>query len=76
MYISSMQIKDSKKGSAILPTLLIIMIIAAVGSTYLTMAFTEFRVAFRNQDLQGAINLAEAGLEEAMYSISNEKLST
>jgi hypothetical protein len=66
----------SKKGSAILPTLLIIMIIVGSGFTYVSIAFNEFKLSFRNQDLQGALNLAEAGIEEAMNTMKHDKWSS
>ena len=59
-----------------MPTLLIIMVIVGVGSTYLTLSFSEFKMANRNGDLQSSINLAEAGIEEAMVSIRNDDWST
>lgn len=61
-----------EKGSVILPTLLIIMVIVGAGSTYLTLSFNEFKMANRNADLQSSINLAEAGIEEAMISIRKQ----
>ena len=48
------------------------MIIVGAGITYLSMAFNEFKMSYRNQDLQGALNLAEAGIEEAMLAMKNE----
>jgi hypothetical protein len=68
--------RDRQAGSVILPTLLIIMVIVGVGSTYLTLSFSEFKMANRNADLQSSINLAEAGIEEAMVSIRNGDWST
>lgn len=70
-----MKIIESEKGSVILPTLLIIMILVASGSTYLTMAFNEFKLSHRNQDLQSAINLAEAGIERAMLAMKTDNWS-
>lgn len=67
---------DKEKGSVILPTLLIILVIVGVGSTYLSLGFTEFKMAYRNQDLQSAINLAEAGIEEAMNAIKNDEFGS
>ena len=65
----------SEKGSIILPTLLIVLIIAAAGGTYLSLSFTEFKMSAKNQDLQSAINLAEAGIEEAMVAMKNDDWS-
>jgi hypothetical protein len=67
-----MKYLSQKKGSAILPTLLIIMVIVGAGISYLSIAFNEFKMSYRNQDLQGALNLAEAGIEEAMLAMKNE----
>ncbi len=64
-----------RKGSVILPTLLIIMIIVGTGSTYLALSFNEFKLANRNANLQSSINLAEAGIEEAMLSIRKDDWS-
>lgn len=52
------------------------MIIVGSGFTYLSIAFNEFKMSFRNQDLQGALNLAEAGIEEAMNTMKNDKWTT
>ncbi len=52
------------------------MIIMGTGATYLSMAFNEFKLSFRNQDLQGALNLAEAGIEEAMNTMKHNKWSS
>ena len=70
-----MKNRNSEKGSIILPTLLIVLIIASAGGTYLSMSFTEFKMSHRNQDLQSAINLAEAGIEEAMIAMKNDDWS-
>ncbi|MCZ6672046.1 MAG: hypothetical protein O7C75_03815 [Verrucomicrobia bacterium] len=70
-----MEKRKPQKGSVILPTLLIIMVIVAIGSTYLSMSFNEFKMAHRNQDLQGAINLAEGGIEIAMLAMKNDSWS-
>ncbi|MCB1123779.1 MAG: hypothetical protein KJT03_19650, partial [Verrucomicrobiae bacterium] len=67
--------ENNKQGSVILPTLLIVMILVASGATYLTMSFNEFKMANRNQNLQKAINLAEAGVEKAMLAMKNDSWS-
>ena len=60
------------RGSIILPTLLIILIIVSAGGAFLSLSFNEFKMSFRNQDLQAAMNLAEAGIEEAMQAMKND----
>jgi hypothetical protein len=67
-----MKMKKQNRGSAILPTLLIILILVGAGFTYLDIALTEFRMAYRTQDLQGALNLAEGGVEEAMLAMKKD----
>jgi hypothetical protein len=67
--------RNLRKGSVILPTLLIIMVIVGAGSTYLALSFNEFKLANRNAHLQSSINLAEAGIEEAMISIRKDDWS-
>ena len=67
-----MEKRDLKKGSVILPTVLVVIIIISVGGTYLTMAFHEFKMTYRNMDLQKAINIAEAGVEDAMAALKND----
>ena len=52
------------------------MIIVGSGFTYVSIAFNEFKLSFRNQDLQGALNLAEAGIEEAMNTMKHDKWSS
>lgn len=71
-----MKTSQLEKGSAILPTLLIILILIGAGFTYLQTALNEFKLAYRAQDLQGALNLAEAGLEEAMLSMKYKDWSS
>ncbi len=63
---------NSKQGSVILPVLLLIMVIASVAGTYLNLSFSEFKMAYRNEDLQGSINLAEGGIEMAMDAMRSE----
>jgi len=52
------------------------MVIAAAGSTYLTMSFTEFKTAYRSQDLLAALNLAEADLEDVILAMKHDTLSS
>ena len=62
-----------KSGSIILPTLLIIMILAGVGYTYLQTSLNEFKMSYRTKDMLSALNLAEGGIEEAMIAMKHEK---
>jgi hypothetical protein len=71
-----MKTKIYNKGSAILPTLLIIMILVGAGFTYLQIAVNEFKMAYRTTDMQGALNLAEGGIEEAMLAMKYEDWSS
>lgn len=58
-----------------MPTLLIILVLVGAGSTYLTLSYSEFKLANRNVDLQSCVNLAEAGIEEAMFAMRHEDWS-
>jgi hypothetical protein len=51
------------------------LVIVGAGSTYLGLSFTEFKMANRNVDMQGAINLAEGGVEEAMLAMQTNDWS-
>ena len=66
---------NKKSGSIILPTLLVIVILAGVGFTYLQTALNEFKMAYRTKDMLSALNLAEGGIEEAMIAMKHEKWS-
>jgi len=62
----------SRQGSTILPTLLIMLIIITASASYLSMSFNEYKMAYRNSDLQSSINLAEGGIEEALLAMKTE----
>lgn len=68
-----MYVKKQNRGSIILPTLLVIMIIATLGFTYLQTSLNEFKMAYRTKDMLSALNLAEGGIEEAMLAMKNKK---
>ena len=60
----------SKQGSVLMATVGIALVGATVIGGYLTMVNSEYKLAQRTLQLQSAMNLAEAGLEEAMDSIN------
>ena len=68
-----MNANKQTKGSIIIPTLLVIMIIATLGYTYLQTSLNEFKMAYRTKDMLSALNLAEGGIEEAMIAMKHEK---
>lgn len=59
-------------GSAILALLIFVLILSSISGTYLSVANQELKMALRTARLQGAMNVAEAGAEEAIYSILKE----
>lgn len=66
---------NSKRGSVIVGALILAIIGAMVIGSYLSMASNEFRLAQRTMQLQSAMNIAEAGLEEGMDAVNLESWS-
>lgn len=60
----------SRRGSAMIGAIGIAVVGAAVVGGYLKMAYSEYTLSKRTLQLQSAMNLAEAGLEEAMIAIN------
>lgn len=65
----------SKKGSVLIGAVILAIIGAMVIGSYLSMASNEFRLANRTLQLQSAMNLAEAGLEEGIDAINQSDWS-
>ena len=66
---------NSKTGSVLIGAIGIAIIGAAVMGGYLSMAYNEYTLSQRTLQLQSAMNLAEAGLEEAMIAINTNDRS-
>ena len=60
----------SRRGSAMIGAIGIAVVGAAVVGGYLKMAYSEYTLSKRTLQLQSTMNLAEAGLEEAMIAIN------
>jgi len=65
----------SRRGSAMIGAIGIAVVGAAVVGGYLKMAYNEYTLSKRTLQLQSAMNLAEAGLEEAMIAINTKDVS-
>lgn len=64
-----------KRGSVLVGSVILAIIGAMVIGGYLSMASNEFRLAQRTMQLQSAMNIAEAGLEEGINSVNLESWS-
>jgi hypothetical protein len=64
-----------RRGSAILGVLILVLILSALSGTYLQVALSEYKESHRTVNLQAAMNVAEAGAEEAIYAILNNNWS-
>ena len=62
----------SKRGSVLVGAVILAIIGAMVIGGYLSLASNEFRLAQRTMQLQSAMNIAEAGLEEGINSVNLE----
>lgn len=63
--------KSSKRGSAVLGALIISLLAGLISAAVLQSAFTEMKMSRRYQELQHAVTLAEAGLEEGVRALKN-----
>ncbi|MDD3180962.1 MAG: hypothetical protein PHQ04_11520 [Opitutaceae bacterium] len=64
------------RGSALITVLLLAAIVAFIGMHLLDRSLQESRLAARSFYLNAALNLAENGVEEAMWAANNNTLST
>lgn len=67
--------RSEKRGSVLVGSVILAIIGAMVIGSYLSMASSEFRLAQRTLQLQSAVNIAEAGLEEGINSVNLETWS-
>ena len=65
------QLRNSKRGSVLLGTIVLALLGATVIGGYLSMTLNEYKLSQRTLLLQSAMNLAEAGLEEGMDGINS-----
>jgi len=64
------------RGSAILAVLLFASILAVLAAYFIRHAYTEAMLANRTYHQSAAMNLAEAGIDEAMLDINNANVGT
>jgi Tfp pilus assembly protein PilX len=64
---------NRQRGSALLAMLILVVILAGLSGSYMSLAFSEFQNAHRNARLQAAMNVAEASAEEAIQAILNNQ---
>ncbi len=65
---------QSRRGSALLLGMTFAIVIAMIAGTYATVSMSSVRMSHRNYHSTAAMNVAETGLEEAMWSI-NQKIA-
>lgn len=63
---------NTNRGSVLVGTIMLALLAASVIGGYLQMSLTEYKLSHRTLILQSAMNLAEAGLEEAMDRINSD----
>lgn len=61
---------NRRRGSAMVGVLIMVVVVASLIGLYLRSATQELEHAYRSVWLQHAVNLAEAGLEEAFWSLN------
>lgn len=66
----------ARRGSVLIVTLIFAAIIAATLTSYLTLATGASRMANRSFYLNGAQNLLDTGLEQALWSLNNSTWTT
>lgn len=64
--------RPTDRGSALITVLLLAAIVAVVASHLLSRSAQEHRLATRSYYQSVALNLAEAGIEEAMWAVNND----
>ena len=68
--------RRTDRGSALITVLLLAAIVAVVASHLLSRSVQEHRLATRSYYQSVALNLAEAGIEEAMWAVNNGFVDT
>ncbi len=66
-----MFLKD-RKGIMLITCYLVIVVLTILGSAFLVRSVSEKRIAERERDLIRAFNIAEAGLERALYDLKRD----
>jgi len=67
----SQSIPKSERGAAMLAALCLAMVFALCLSSYIALCYTSLRMSTRNLMSSHSIELAEAGLEQALYAVNN-----
>lgn len=68
--------RRTDRGSALITVLLLAAIVAVLAAHLLSRSSQEHRLATRAYYLGAALNLAEAGIEEAMWAVNNGLVDT
>lgn len=66
---------SSRRGSALIGVLILVMLLSISGGAYLQVALNEYRQSMRNVQLQASMNVAEAGVEEAIHAMHHDNWS-
>lgn len=64
------------KGSVILGTLIIALVVTALCGSFLALVLNEQRTSARSLRYNAALNLAEAGVEQALYDLNNNLITS
>ncbi len=66
----------ASRGSAVITVLVLAAVTALIASSFLSRAAQEARLASRSYYQAAALNLAEAGIEEALYAINTSTVNS
>jgi hypothetical protein len=76
MLSGSRSIPKSERGAAMLAALCLAMVFAICLSSYIALCYTSLKMSTRNLMSSRSVELAEAGLEAALYAQNNNDWST
>ncbi|GHC06354.1 DUF7305 domain-containing protein [Cerasicoccus arenae] len=65
-----------RRGSALMLAVILSAIVAVISASYLKMATHESKFSYTSFLRNGALNLAEAGAEEAIWALNNDDISS
>jgi Tfp pilus assembly protein PilX len=68
--------KQTNRGSVILATLIIALAATVLCGSFLALVLSEQRASARSLRYNAALNLAEAGIEQALYDLNNDHISS
>ena len=68
--------KQTNRGSVILATLIIALAATVLCGSFLALVLSAQRASARSLRYNAALNLAEAGIEQALYDLNNDHISS